>query len=169
MPKINLSKLPAGLFHCPLSKVKELIPELVPIIQKAPIYPDEKYIVDAKIHMLMPNQWACIPNWHYDNIPRDKNNKQMMSKRDVNKKMFLYVSGEPLTEFIRAGGLPMSVPASTWIEFDQWDLHRGTMSKIHTWRLFIRLTPEPLLKPAKPSDWLRKHSQVYLDTSNFTW
>lgn len=35
-------------------------------------FPDEPTVFtwDVKIHMLMPNQYPCIPNWHFDNVPR---------------------------------------------------------------------------------------------------
>jgi hypothetical protein len=166
---MKVEKLHPGLFHCPLSKVGKLMPEIIPVLKEAPLRQGEKYIVDAKVHMLMPGQWPCIPNWHYDNVPRDKKRNQLWHKRDSKKVMFLWVSGDPLTEFRRPGGLPMNIPEKQWVEFTQFDEHRGTMSRKHTWRIFIRLTPEPLLKAAKPSEWLRKHSQVYLDVNSFKW
>lgn len=163
-----IKKLHCGLFHAPLSEVKRLMPEVWPIIQKAPMVQGEKYVVDVKVHMLMPGQWPCIPNWHVDNVPRDKNLKQQWHKRDPEKKMLLWVSGEPLTEF-RDRGFMAKVPAQKWIEFTQFDEHRGTMSKEHTWRIFMRLTPEPLLFPGKRHEWLRRHAQVYLDANTFKW
>lgn len=140
------------------------MPELKDILDKAPLDPTEKYVVDVKVHMLMPGQWPCIPNWHYDNVPRDEELKQRFDLIDTSKLMFLWLSGPPLTEFENK-----IVRPRTWIRFTQKDKHRGTMSDIHTWRIFIRLTPEPLLKPASPDKWLRRHSQVYLDASKFTW
>lgn len=141
------------------------MPELKDTFDSAPIFPYEDYIVDVKIHMLMPNQYPCIPNWHYDNVPRDENFKQRFDLIDESKTMFLWVSSEPLTEFKETG----IIKAKEWFAFNQKDLHRGTMSKIHTWRTFIRLTPEPLLKPAPVNKWIRRHSQVYLDVNNFKW
>lgn len=77
--------------------------------------------------------------------------------------MYLWLSGPPLTEF-RTG----FIKAKTWIKFNQTDEHRGTPSGDFCWRCFIRGTPIEILKP-KESDWLRKHSQVYLDANNFKW
>lgn len=153
-----------GLFHCPLSEAYKLMPDLASIFESAPIIEGEKYVVDVKIHMLMPNQWPCIPNWHYDNVPRDEELNQRFDLIDTSKKMLLWVSGEPLTEFETG-----FIKEKTWVEFTQADKHRGTMSKIHTWRTFIRLTPEPLLLPASPEKWIRQHSQVYLDVNKFKW
>lgn len=155
----------SGLYHCPLGQAYKLMPELTEILDEAPIEAHEYYVVDVKIHMLMPGQWPCIPNWHHDNVPRNEKGEKDYTKVDLSKKMLLWVSGEPLTEF-RGSGI---IEPREWHSFDQADEHRGHMSKIHTWRTFIRLTPEPLLIPAEPHQWLRTHSQVYLDVNKFEW
>jgi hypothetical protein len=120
---------------------------------------------DVKVHMLMPSQYPCIPNWHYDNIPR-VNNAQDWDQVRTDLPMYLYISGAPFTEF-REGGL---VEAGKWKRFTQKDEHRGTMSKDFTWRGFIRATHKDIL-PANPvgTNVLRRHSQVYLDVGNFSW
>jgi len=120
---------------------------------------------DVKVHMLMPNQYPCIPNWHFDNIPR-VNNAQDWGQVKTHLPMYLWISGEPLTEF-RKGG---KIAAGTWHRFTQKDEHRGTMSEDFQWRGFIRATHKDIL-PANPSGTnpLRRHSQVYLDAQNFSW
>ena len=120
---------------------------------------------DVKVHMLMPNQYPCIPNWHFDNVPR-VNNEQDWGNVKTHLPMYLWISGEPLTEF-RAGG---KVRAGEWRRFTQEDEHRGTLSNQFTWRGFIRATHKDIL-PANPSgtNVLRRHSQVYLDAKNFSW
>lgn len=120
---------------------------------------------DVKVHMLMPNQFPCIPNWHFDNVPR-VNNLQDWSKVRTDLPMYLWISGEPLTEFRDTG----KIAPNTWVRFTQKNEHRGTMSKDFTWRGFIRATHKDIL-PANPTgcDPLRRHSQVYLDSSNFSW
>lgn len=168
-----------GLFHCPFDEALGLMPELRGILLDCPIKGEfsfatrgpryEGWVVDVKVHMLMPGQWPCIPNWHYDFVPRDENGKQVMSRRDPDNKMYLWVSGEPTTEFLNSDGEPYSIPAEVWKEFNQYDLHRGTMSKEHTWRVFIRVSPESLCPVAPPNKWIRRHSQVYLDAENFKW
>ena len=113
--------------------------------------------------MLMPNQYPCIPNWHYDNVPR-VNGVQDFSKVKLYYPMYLWLSGPPFTEF-RDG---RKMEPATWVQFNQADEHRGTMSQDFQWRCFIRATHREILAP-KPGDSLRRHSQVYLDAASFKW
>ena len=124
-----------------------------------------KFTWDIKVHMLMPNQFPCIPNWHFDNVPR-VNNEQDWDKVRTDLPMYLWISGEPLTEFRNTG----KIAAGKWKRFTQKDEHRGTMSEDFQWRGFIRATHKDIL-PANPSgtNVLRRHSQVYLDSTNFSW
>lgn len=159
----QISKLGCGLFHCPLDKAYELMPELTMVFDTAPIVKDP--IVDVKVSMLMPNQWPCIPNWHFDFVPRDSELKPLPDKRDNNQKMYLLLSGQPFTEF-RDG---REINPWNWVGFTQFDEHRGTPSLEHCWRLFVRIVPGALCKPSAPEEYKRKHIQVYLDVNNFTW
>lgn len=141
------------------------MPEVAAMITED--FPEEvtDFTWDVKVHMLMPNQYPCIPNWHFDNIPR-VNNVQDWSKVRTDLPMYLWISGEPLTEFRKTG----KIKAQEWVRFTQKDEHRGTMSEDFQWRGFIRATHKDIL-PANPSgtNVLRRHSQVYLDASNFSW
>lgn len=123
------------------------------------------FIWDVKVHMLMPNQFPCIPNWHFDNIPR-VNNKQDFNLVKTDLPMYLWISNEPLTEFRDTG----KIQNQTWVRFTQKDEHRGTMSEDFCWRGFIRATHKGIV-PQRPKnrDYLRRHSQVYLDSNNFSW
>lgn len=126
--------------------------------------------MDVKVHMLMPNQYPCIPNWHFDNIPR-VNNVQDFGKVKLDLPMYLWVSNTPLTQFrnkdIGNGGY--MIPGQ-WLKFNQKDEHRGTMSDTFQWRGFIRATHKEILPANKSgSNPLRRHSQVYLDAKNFSW
>lgn len=169
LPQEVIRNMHCGLWHTPLVEAHALMPEISSVLAEAPTDPKEKYVVDVRVSMLMPNQWPCIPNWHFDNIPRDENLFQHMEQRDASKKMLCWISGEPYTEFMRPDGTIYEIEANKWYKFTQYDLHRGTPSKIHTWRVFIRITPEPLLMPGRQDQWIRRHSQVYLDAQRFKW
>lgn len=128
-----------------------------------PDYIDDFYF-DIKVHMLMPNQFPCIPNWHRDFVPRS-NNKPDLSLIKPEYPLYLWLSNPPLTQF-KDG---REVKPQEWIRFTQEDLHRGSESTEHIWRLFIRashkeITPEHNKRLGKV-----RHSQVYLDSVNFTW
>ena len=177
MKQEEIKKLHPGLFKCPFIYARTLMPEISKILdefegicEKKP----EDYVVDVKVHMLMPGQYPCIPNWHFDMVPRDENNEQDWSKI-TNDKMYLWVSNQPYTEFkkkVFLQGIDFEsyfIEAEDWVPFTQKDEHRGTVSQEHIWRVFIRCCPTTILKPADSSEWMRRHSQVYLNAENFNW
>lgn len=172
--EINWSESHPGLYRTPVREVVALMPELIDIMLTLPndVQQSPNWTVDVKVHMLMPGQWPCIPNWHYDNVARNNENIQQFSDRVEGASMWLWLSGPPLTEFrqsVNGEIIRYQVPAQTWHKFNQWDEHRGTMSEAHQWRCFIRLSPFSILKPAPEKMWLRRHSQVYLDAGRFKW
>lgn len=162
---IDWSKQHCGVHQASFAQLKELMPDLTSLVTETfPENPDD-FTWDVKVHMLMPGQFPCIPNWHYDNVPR-VNNAQDFSRVQVDKPMYLWISNEPLTEF-RKGG---KIDPRTWVRFTQEDEHRGTQSDKFTWRGFIRATHRDILPANKAgTDPLRRHSQVYLDANNFAW
>jgi hypothetical protein len=141
------------------------MPDMGAIISSFPDAKDD-FIWDVKVHMLMPGQYPCIPNWHYDNVPR-VNNKQDFDLIKPDLPMWLWVSGEPLTEF-RFGG---KIKPQTWHRFTQKDEHRGSVSRDFTWRGFIRATHKDIYlgRPKQVTNPVRRHSQVYLDVNSFSW
>jgi len=145
-------------------------------------YERQDFIWDIKVVMLMPGQWPCIPNWHYDLIPRDSKGKQDFTKVDPDwcMNMWMWISGPPLTMFrfcSRELGVELDprrididhevVQPETWYPFTQLDEHQGQPATEHGWRAFIRATPPSLVLPS--DNPLRRHSQVYLDAKNFKW
>ena len=167
MNNINWSLQHPGVHQATLQQLIELMPDLHELINTFPENPND-FVWDVKVHMLMPGQWPCIPNWHYDNIPR-VNNRQDFDLVRYDLPMYLWVSGNPLTEF-KDGEKTYFIEQETWTRFTQKDLHRGTMSNDFTWRGFIRATHKGI-KPTNQAghDPLRRHSQVYLDVNNFSW
>lgn len=171
MHEIDWSKSHNGVMLCTIEETKKLMPEVSPILDEViPMLelPEQEYLVDVKIHMLMPNQYPCIPNWHCDFLPRDENGKRLRQKVSP-LKMYMWISGAPFTEYKDKSGSYFKEPQK-WHEFTQFDLHRGTMSKEHTWRCFIRLIPRCFKHPnTKNSGQIRRHTQVYLDSQRFKW
>lgn len=154
-----------GVHQATFEELVEHMPDIVGMI--ALTFPErvDDFIWDVKVHMLMPNQYPCIPNWHFDNVPR-VNNKQDFDQVKPDAPMYLWISGAPLTEF-RNGGL---ITPKAWHRFTQKDEHRGTMSDDFQWRGFIRATHKSIAPSnRRNSNPLRRHSQVYLDASNFSW
>lgn len=168
---IDWSKSHCGVMLCTFEKTVDLMPEVEPILEQ--LYPHlelpkSEYLVDVKVHMLMPGEYPCIPNWHRDFIPRDEERNQLPSLIS-GEKMYMYVSGEPHTEFANPK-TKVPVGDTEWISFTQKDVHRGVMSNIHTWRCFIRAIPAKFVHPGTLNvGTIRRHSQVYLDSKNFKW
>lgn len=165
---IDWTKQHCGIYQGELSDIIKLMPDVLPVIDTFPDNPND-FIWDIKIHMLMPDQYPCIPNWHYDNIPRDKEGKQDFTKIKPEYPMYVWVSGNPVTIF-KVDNKEVSIPIKKWYKFNQKDYHTGTVSKEFCWRCFIRATHKEIAPPRKSDhNPLRRHSQVYLDASNFTW
>ena len=166
--KPDWSKMDCGLFHTPFLVACKLKPEINDILWglsgAVDNFMPENWVIDLKVHMLMPNQYPCIPNWHYDFVPRDDDNVQDFSQI-TDMSMYLWASGDPLPEF-KDG---REVKPKSWVEFKQMDMHRGTLSKDFCWRGFIRAWPRWICPAAENRMWYRRHSQVYLDAEDFTW
>ena len=163
------SKMDCGLFHVPFFEAERINPEISDILWalsgSVDDFKPDQWIIDLKIHMLMPNQYPCITNWHYDFIPRNDDNEQDFSKICPGEKMYLWLSGPPLTEFEDG----RKVKPCSWIEFEQMDLHRGTKSEEFCWRAFFRAWRNVIADPAPRHMWKRRHTQIYLDAKNFIW
>lgn len=164
---MDWSKQHCGVHQATYEQMMELMPDMKEVVDSFPDDPT-KFTWDVKVHMLMPGQFPCIPNWHYDNVPR-VNNKQDFNLVRTDLFMWLYVSNPPLTEF-RKGDKRWFIKEKTWTPFTQADEHRGTQSLQFCWRGFVRATPVEIMQANKGGkDPLRRHSQVYLDAANFSW
>ena len=170
---IDWSKSHCGVMLCSFEQTKTMMPEvsdildeLIPQLES----PVEEYLVDVKVHMLMKDQYPCIPNWHYDFMPRDENGERIPHQA-TDEKMYMWLSGAPLTEYKdRDTKEVFTKPAQQWHSFTQKDLHRGSVSEGHTWRCFIRVIPKHFVHTiTKNVGEQRRHCQVYLDSNKFRW
>lgn len=165
--QVDWTRQHCGVHQATYEQLVMLMPDLKELLKSFPEDVND-FTWDVKVHMLMPNQYPCIPNWHFDNVPR-VNNKQDFDLVKPEKPMYLWLSGAPLTEF-RKGGKTWSVEPRKWVRFTQKDEHRGTMSEDFTWRGFIRATHKDISPMnRKGGDAMRRHCQVYLDANNFSW
>lgn len=161
-PNVDWSKQHCGLRSAPFEQVLILMPDLREIVETFPDNPND-FTWDVKVHQLMPRQYPCIPNWHLDNVPRVNGVQRMDLIPKHLPPMYLWVSGPPLTQFQHGYVLP-----EKWHRFNQLDQHRGTASCMNTWRCFIRASHFDIKEPLEEG-WLRRHSQVYLDSETFQW
>lgn len=170
---MDWSKSHNGVLLCTVDRTYNLMPEVKPIIEDlinsgSLELDSSQYLVDVKVHMLMPGQYPCIPGWHCDFVPRN-NEGEKVFEDITGEKMYLWVSGEPRTEFKNSVEHVKNTKYD-WVVFDQLSVHRGVESRIHTWRCFIRLIPKKFVHPfTKNVGEIRRHSQVYLTTENYSW
>jgi hypothetical protein len=159
---IEWSKQHCGVHQAPFIQVERLMPEVGEMIFNT--FPDDTglFTWDVKVHMLMPNQYPCIPGWHTDNVPR-VNGIQRFDMVRPDLPMYAWISGPPLTQFKHGFLTP-----ERWHRFTQLDEHRGTLASDFGWRCFIRATHKDILLP-KNEGWQRRHCQVYLDAGSYQW
>lgn len=159
--QIDWAQQHCGVHQAPVGVLLELMPDLLPLVDS---FPDdaEAFTWDVKVHMLMPRQYPCIPNWHTDNVPR-VNGVQRQDLVQPDLPMYLWVSGPPLTQFENG-----YVLANVWHRFNQLDRHRGTAAADFGWRGFVRATHRDIQQP-KQGNHLRRHCQVYLDAETYEW
>lgn len=187
----KLQGLPCGLHRARLSDAMFLIPELSNLYKSCPVPRAEwdEWFIDVKIHMLMKGQFPCIPNWHTDNVPRVEGATRFDLIEDDAKPMYVWLSSGPTTEFIAQdfeltdghikahgdfAGLEATIPteqikAQQWYQMSQTTPHRGTCAEDNHWRVFARLTHQSISSGRPVLNNIRRHAQVYLDASTFTW
>ncbi len=166
---IDWSKSHNGVMLCTLEQTKELMPEVMPLLNELELEESwEHYLIDVKVHMLMPQQYPCIPNWHFDFLPRDSYGERTEGAKSE-RKMYMWLSAAPLTLYKDSSG-EFTKPAQQWHSFTQHDLHRGQMSEDHVWRCFIRVIPKSFVHETTINmGQQRRHIQVYADSRKFKW
>jgi hypothetical protein len=170
---VDWSKSHNGVMLCSFERTKELMPEVAPMLDELlESYmleePQENYLVDVKIHMLIPGMYPCIPDWHTDFQPRDEDLKRTKTV-ECSRKMYMWLSGPPATEYLDSEGNIYKKKAGQWNTFTRNDVHRGTKATEHTWRCFIRVIPKDFVhKGTKNTNQIRRHTQVYLP-ENYNW
>lgn len=195
---INLGDQYCGLFRCPLNEAPFIMPDLDKFFTDAckmlliEGHDPAEWELDLKIHMLMENQYPCIPNWHCDNVPRVDGKTNYDQVKNDAKPMYLWLSSSPTTQFLKYDltfkdiprdhshvsnmlrdnvdpNMLTKAPAKTWISMDQHTPHRGTLSTEKCWRVFARLTHNSITPVRPVNNYIRRHCQVYLDSANFSW
>lgn len=164
---IDWTKQHCGVMEATPAQLVELMPDLAPLLDTFPENPHD-FHWDVRVSMLMPGQWPAIPNWHFDHIPRKGG--RTSTERDWKAvrpelPMYMWLSGAPFTEF-KDG---REVKAETWVRFTQLDSHRAVAATEHCWRGFVRAVHHGIHARDPNLPLLRRHSQVYLDSSSFAW
>lgn len=165
------------------------------------ILPDEfadakDLVIDSRVHMLMPNWYPCIPGFHHDDVPRERQDGQPNYKNpsyhakhclvlvgdccptefavgeaefpDVELGQTYYKVWHPMVkEKIQNKQLQsVMAPSNRLVFFDAYTWHQGTPAIKNGWRWFVRAT---INTGRKPTNELRRQVQVYLENPMEGW
>lgn len=88
--------------------------------------PKKEWVIDSRVHMLMPGWYPCIPGWHHDDIPRTRSDGQPNYKQNVQKldyyadHVMTVVGDASLTEFLAEGILLPYIPVGK-VFYKEWN------------------------------------------------
>lgn len=152
--------------------------------------------IDSRTHMLMPGWFPCIPGWHHDDVPREREDGQPNYVNPSYKtEHIMALWGDcSLTQFavgkddfpdvplgnkfykewhlevenkIEQGKLKrITIPERRMVFFDWQSWHQGMPATKNGWRFFIRATRGSL---AKPHNETRNQTQVYMEDPMGGW
>lgn len=101
----------------------------------------DSVVIDSRVHMLMKDWWPCIPGFHHDDVPRDREDGQpeydSPSYRSQHA-MALFNGGICPTEFA-LGESDFSDPKNIKMVYREW--HKEVSGKIETGKLSLYLAP----------------------------
>lgn len=159
-------------------------------------WPDDDIVVDSRVHMLMPGFWPCIPGWHHDDVPREREDGQPNYYNPSYKSEHCmaivgdasitdFAVGESEFEDVPLGGKyykewhPLvnkkiednelrleKCPVGRLVFFDWQTWHQGAEATKFGWRWFIRASRNT---DRCCTNEVRKQVQVYLRAPMEGW
>jgi hypothetical protein len=156
------------------------------------LHDHEDWIIDTRVHMLMPGWYPCIPGWHHDDVPRPNNGQPDYEKMEYKAIHRMCVVGNTaMPQFLNIQSHMPKVEGDTiykvWdeilekrtkkedkytvrpgdvIDFTWQDFHRGMPAEKNGWRFFIRASRNTK-RPFKNK--VRTQVQVYMPVINAGW
>lgn len=158
---------------------------------------NSKTIIDSRVHMLMPGWYPCIPGYHHDDVPRERQDGQpeyLNPSYRSDHAMILYNGSICPTEFATGKAEFSDIPLGE-VFYKHW--HNEVMQKIATGELTKLSAPENTMiffndrtwhqgVPAVKNGWrlfiraskntgrkatneIRKQVQVYLENLTEGW
>lgn len=156
----------------------------------------DDYIIDSRVHMLMPGFWPCIPGWHHDDVPRSKKSFGQPDYDDMEyeaRHRMCVIGKSSMTQFLDAVTAMPKVDIATgkviykvWddfinefyeskaytvksgqvIDFTWRDFHRGMPATESCWRFFVRASRNT---NRKFFNEIRTQVQVYMSDPSVGW
>lgn len=156
---------------------------------------DLPWIIDSRVHMLMPGWYPCIPGWHHDDVPRyttpggqpDYDNLRYKASHKL-----CVIGDASLTQFYKKPielekPKPGEVYYKIWndeinkvltpediytvdsgevVSFDWQTFHRGMPSTKSDWRYFVRASVDTF---RQFHNQVRKQVQAYMPAIEGGW
>lgn len=158
---------------------------------------DQEWVLDSRVHMLMPNWYPCIPGWHHDDVPRSTTTGQpnYTNPEYHSEHLMGLVNGDICPTTFILGEIEVSDPDintviyKTWsaeidknldpyglyecqsgkyIQFDNNAFHTGIKARAGGWRWFIRLSRNTHRTKTITNE-IRRQVQVYLEEPMAGW
>ncbi len=159
-------------------------------------YSSHDWVIDSRVHMLMPGWYPCIPGMHHDDIPRSTTSGQpnYINPEYKAEHVLGLVNGDIAPTQFAIGKIDLDIPTEgiiykQWhpkvmqaiedgtmksysaesgviLQFNSESFHQGTMAVAGGWRWFIRVSKNT---HRKPTNEIRKQVQVYLENPMEGW
>lgn len=102
---------------------------------------NDNTIIDSRVHMLMPGWFPCIPGYHHDDVPRDREDKQPEYHNPSyrSKHALILFNGDICPTDFAIGEEEFSDPRNHDIIYKQW--HKEVMSNIDNKKLEVIKAP----------------------------
>jgi hypothetical protein len=157
------------------------------------------YIIDSRVHMLMPGWYPCIPGWHLDDVPRTRPDGQPDHAHPAYKasNIMAIVGDASITEFIKGNLELEDVGFNQGAVYGTWNAEINKRLAEQNCQISIRKVPELTLidfkfgafhrgVPATKNGWrffiranyntarkvmneVRQQTQVYLPVPESGW
>ncbi len=155
------------------------------------------FVIDTRVHMLMPGWYPCIPGFHHDDVPRGEDGQPNYVNPEYRSKHVLgMVNGEicptqfalgranltlpesgivykhwhtEVEQLLSAGELELfEVPSGVLVYFDCDTLHQGQAALQNGWRWFGRISWDTD-RVKNVTNEIRRQVQVYLEFPMQGW
>ena len=102
---------------------------------------NEKTIIDSRVHMLMPGWFPCIPGYHHDDVPREREDKQPEYHNPSyrSKHALILFNGDVCPTEFAIGEAEFSDPRSHKIIYKNW--HQEVEANIKSNKLEVVKAP----------------------------
>lgn len=156
------------LFNCDLKHARKLggpiTNEFLDKVVKH--WGEGEYVIDSRVHMLMPGWFPCIPGWHHDDVPRTRSDKQPNygPGQDRSQHIICLVNGDICPTEFAVGTATFKEPELGKTIYQHW--HKAVERKIKAGQLQRVSAPANVLVEFNDRSW---HQGTRAVTGGWRW